>query len=89
MMIENVVNKLKQIIVSDLDVDLKLEDIDLQVSLFEGGLGFDSVIIVEFISLIEERFKFKFSNEELDMELFANLDLLSKFIYKKLTGNHL
>lgn len=82
-MIENVIEQLKQIIVDDLDVNLKQEDIDAEVSLFEEGLGLDSVVIMEFISLIEARFGFQFSDDELTMEPFQNLRILAGFISTK------
>jgi len=82
-MIESVTEQLKQIISQDLDVNLKQEEIDDEVSLFEGGLGLDSVVIMEFISLIEARFGFKFSDDELNMEQFKNLKILAEFVSAK------
>jgi acyl carrier protein len=82
-MIENVIEQLKQIIADDLDVNLKQEEIDEDVSLFEEGLGLDSVVIMEFISLIEARFGFQFSDDELNMEPFQNLQTLADFISTK------
>ncbi|MBF0100922.1 MAG: acyl carrier protein [Desulfobacterales bacterium] len=89
MEIERIIDQLKHIIADELEVNLKLEAINSDISLFEDGLGFDSVIIVEFISLIEERFGFKFQSEELDMEMFANLQVLAEFIRARLTRNKL
>ncbi len=82
-MIENVIEQLKQIIADDLDVNLKREEINEEVSLFEEGLGLDSVVIMEFISLIEARFGFQFSDDELNMEPFKNLQILARFISTK------
>jgi len=83
-MIENVIVQLKQIIADELEVNVKLEEIDENVSLFEGGIGLDSVAIMEFISLIEAHFGFKFSDDELNMEPFENLRTLAAFIAPKL-----
>jgi acyl carrier protein len=82
-MIENVIEQLKQIIADELDVNLKREEIDAEVSLFEEGLGLDSVVIMEFISLIEAQFGFQFSDDELNMEPFKNLRTLAGFISTK------
>ncbi|MBF0240765.1 MAG: acyl carrier protein [SAR324 cluster bacterium] len=82
-MIENIIDKLKQIIADDLDVNLKQEEIDENVSLFEEGLGLDSVVIMEFVNLIEAHFDFQFSENELNLEPFKNLKTLADFISSK------
>jgi len=82
-MSQDMLNKLKDIIVNELDVNLKREDIDENVSLFEEGIGLDSVTIMEFISLIEANFSIQFSEEELDFEMFKNLNTLASFIVSK------
>lgn len=83
-MADNIVAQLKNIIVEELDVNRKLEEIDEEASLFEEGLGLDSVTIMEFIALIEKSFGFQFSDEELSMEPFKNLQVLADFISTKL-----
>ncbi len=83
-MADNIIAQLKTIIVEELDVNRKLEEIDEESSLFEEGLGLDSVTIMEFIALIEKCFNFQFSDEELSMEPFKNLQVLADFISTKL-----
>jgi acyl carrier protein len=83
-MSESLVNQLKAIIAEELDVNLKAEEIDENASLFEDGLGLDSIAIVELISLIEEKFGFLFSDSELSPEFFNNLEVLSNLIDSKL-----
>lgn len=82
-MSETVTNKLKTIVAEELDVNLKVEEIDENASLFEDGLGLDSIATVEFISLIEQNFGIEFSDGELNPELFANLKVLADFITAK------
>jgi acyl carrier protein len=82
-MSESVTNQLKTIVAQELDVNLKIEEIDEEASLFEDGLGFDSIATVEFISLIEQHFGLEFSDGELNPELFANLKVLADFITSK------
>jgi len=82
-MIENVIVQLKQIIADKLDVNVKLEEIDESASLFEDGIGLDSVAIMEFISLIEADFGFKFADDELNMEPFKDLRTLAACIIEK------
>lgn len=83
-MSETLVNQLKKIIAEELDVNLKAEEIDESASLFEDGLGLDSIAVVELISLIEEKFNFMFSDSELSPEFFSNLNVLANLIGSKL-----
>ena len=82
-MSETLINQLKTIVAEELDVNLKVEEIDEDASLFEDGLGLDSIATVEFISLIEERFGIEFCEGELNPELFSNLKVLADFITSK------
>jgi acyl carrier protein len=82
----NVTEQLKKIITNELDVNIKLEEIQDDASLFEEGIGLDSIAIVEFITLIESNFKFKFTDEELSIEPFKNLQTLSHFISSKINS---
>jgi acyl carrier protein len=82
-MSETVTKKLKTIVAEELDVNLKVEEIDENASLFEDGLGFDSIATVEFISLIEQNFGIEFCDGELNPELFSSLKVLADFITTK------
>ena len=54
---EDVKSELKGIIVHDLDVNIKMEDIDDEVSLYDDGLGLDSISVINFIVLIEKKLR--------------------------------
>ncbi|OAD24138.1 acyl-carrier-like protein [Candidatus Thiomargarita nelsonii] len=82
-MIENMINQLKHIIADEIDANIKLEEIDETASLFEDGIGLDSMAIMEFINLLEDRFGFEFSDSELNSELFRNIKTLADFISTK------
>jgi acyl carrier protein len=79
-MTESTVDRLKHIIAHQLDVNIQLEEIDADAPLFEGGLGLDSIAIMEFITLIEENFGFQFAEDELNMKPFQNLRTLADFV---------
>lgn len=79
----SIISKLKTIIANELDVNLTVDEIDENTSLFEDGLGFDSIATVEMISLVEKHFDVKFADSELSPEYFGNLIILSKFILSK------
>ncbi len=85
-MSNDLVNQLKTIIAEDLDVNLKADDIDENVSLFEEGLGLDSIAVVELISLIEQKFGFQFADADLNPDCFKNLQVLAGLIESKLVA---
>ena len=79
-MSNQIIESLNQIIASELDVNISVGEIDENTSLFEEGIGLDSVVIVEFITLIEETFGFQFSEAELTMEMFDNLKAVAEAV---------
>ncbi|MGD2088941.1 MAG: phosphopantetheine-binding protein [Candidatus Aminicenantes bacterium] len=83
-MSDTIVNQLKDIIANKLDVNLAYDEIDENVSLFEDGLGLDSIAIVDLIVSIENTFSLSIEDEELNADLFKNLKILSEFIRNKL-----
>jgi acyl carrier protein len=82
-MLEDIVRQLKHIIADELDVNLDVEGVDETAPLFEGGIGLDSVAVMDLILLIEGHFGFEFSESELDVEIFENLGTLADFISTK------
>jgi acyl carrier protein len=84
MMSDQVLEKVKRIVVEDLDLNLSYEDVDETVPLFEEGLGLDSVILVELISFIEERFNIQLGDEALNTEAFKNLQSVAGIIRRQL-----
>jgi acyl carrier protein len=79
-----IVNQLKDIIANKLDVNLAYDEIDENVSLFEDGLGLDSIAIVDLIVTIEKTFSLSIEDEDLNADLFKNLKILSEFVRNKL-----
>ena len=85
---DQVLEQVKRIVVEDLDVNLKYEDLDDTVPLFEEGLALDSVILVELIGFIEKRFKIELGDEALNTETFRNLQSIAKVIREQLAAQH-
>ncbi|HSF38416.1 MAG TPA: acyl carrier protein [Thermoanaerobaculia bacterium] len=83
-MSDQVLERIKRIVVEDLDVNLTYEDLDETVPLFEEGLALDSVILVELISFIEKRFGIELGDEALNMETFKNLQSIARVIREQL-----
>jgi acyl carrier protein len=81
---DQVLEKLKQILIEDLDLNLSYEDLDETVPLFEGGLALDSVVVVELISFVEQRFKIELPEEMLKMDAFKDLQSVVQVIQEQL-----
>ena len=80
---ETIIEQLKTIIADQLDANIKRAEITLEVSLLEDGLGLDSIMLVELVSLVEENFGFQFEEDELDLKIFTNIQTLATFVATK------
>ena len=80
---QEIITKLKDLIVYELDINVKKEELSDDSQLLEGGIGLDSISIVNLIVLIEKNFNIRFQDEEITMDLFSDLDTLSTFIESK------
>ena len=74
------VRQIKQILVTDLQVNVVPDEIPDNYSLLEGGLALDSILIAELIAHIEDRFGLQFDERVLEPELFADLSVLAEFV---------
>ncbi|MGH8477404.1 MAG: acyl carrier protein [Methylococcales bacterium] len=77
---EEVLERLKLILVDLAGLALNPHEIDPELSILEEGLGLDSIMLVEFIALLEAEFGFTFAENDLNMDVFANLHALADFI---------
>ena len=78
-----VVDQIKELIASELDANLTVAEIGEDASLFEDGLGLDSVAIVEFITILEDRFNVQFSDMDLTSKMFRNISTIADFVIQK------
>ncbi|HEX8110775.1 MAG TPA: phosphopantetheine-binding protein [Kofleriaceae bacterium] len=76
-----IIATLRHMLVEELDVRLTAEMVTDDVPLLERGLGLDSIVLYEFITLIEKRFGFEFADQSLDTKVFANLTVLAQHIH--------
>jgi acyl carrier protein len=77
---EKVMEQLKHILVDQVVLGLKVEEIDPDISILEEGLGLDSLMLVEFIAFLEDGFGFTFAENDLNMDVFSSLRVLAGFI---------
>lgn len=82
---KEVIEDLKTIIVEKLDVNIDISEITEEVSLIEGGIGLDSIAIVNLIVCIEDTYDMQFSEDEITMDMFQNLKNLSNCVVQKLS----
>ncbi len=80
---ETIIKQLKTIIAEQLDANIKRAEITPEISLLEDGLGLDSIMLVELVSLVEENFGFQFEEDELDLKIFTNIQTLATFVATK------
>lgn len=80
---EQILQELKTILVDDLDLHLDKADIADDVSLLEDGLGLDSVVLVELIAHLEQRFEIHFDDQNLEAESFENLGALADLVMRE------
>jgi acyl carrier protein len=78
--IPDIVARLKSIIADQLEVNLVADEIDEHDSFFEGGMGIDSVAVVELIVITEEQFGVEFADEDLVPEWFRSLRTFAKLV---------
>jgi acyl carrier protein len=57
------------------------ERIDPHVPLFDGGLGLDSIAVLELVAQIEQRYQISFPTEDLTTEVFASLAAVARQVH--------
>lgn len=75
---------LKQIIVEDLDLNLRYEQVGDEASFLEDGLALDSISMAEFIDHLERRFSIRILDEDLDTSTFKSLSSVVSLVQKRL-----
>jgi acyl carrier protein len=78
-----IIQQIKQILVTGLEVNVREDQIPDDYSLLEDGLALDSILIAELIALIEKRFEVTFDDRALEAELFENLSRLATFVARE------
>ncbi|TRX60212.1 acyl carrier protein [Fulvivirga sp. M361] len=80
---EETKKKIKDIIVKDLELSIRESDINDEVSLYDGGIGLDSIAIINLIVELENQFGISFDEAEINAKLFSNINTLAEFIQTK------
>lgn len=77
-----IAENLKTLMVENLKLPMKPEEIDTGASLLGDGLGLDSVDLIELVSLVYNEYQVIMTNEH--WAYFKNIDSMSEFICNKL-----
>ena len=78
--------KIKSIIADDLDANIEPDNIKDDISLYDDGLGLDSISIINLIVLLEKRFEIDFEESEISADHFSSVNSLVKFVSTKLAS---
>jgi acyl carrier protein len=78
-------DRVKDLIIRRLKLEMKPEEIEDDAALFGGGLGLDSIDALELVVGLEKEFGIKIEDEEVGREAFASVNALVRFIQSKQT----
>jgi acyl carrier protein len=75
--------RVKELIVRRLKLDIDPQSIDSSAPLFGEGLGLDSIDALELVLGLEQEFGIKVQDEEVGVKAFASVNALVEFIEQK------
>jgi acyl carrier protein len=81
-MMEDLILKLKKEIISELSVEnMTPEDMDAEAPLFgEGGLGLDSIDVLELVVLLEKNYGIKIRASKEGPKIFYSIKTIAEYI---------
>ena len=77
-------NRVKQVIIRTLSLEVDTEEIDDEDALFGGGLGLNSMATIEIIVGLEEEFGIEVPDEDLRVELFDSVQTMADYVRTEL-----
>jgi acyl carrier protein len=78
---EDLINKLKQEIITELKLeDITPDDIDADAPLFAEGLGLDSIDALELIVLLEKNYGIKIEDPKDGKKIFFSVRTMAEYI---------
>ena len=76
---ESVTERVKGCIIQALELDLSTDELADDESLFDGGLGMDSMATLQIVAAVEEEFGFEVPDEDLTPELLESVRTLADY----------
>ncbi len=80
---KNLNDEIKETIVEVLNLNIKPNEIDDDVLLFEGGIGLDSIDGLELLVAVERKFDIEIDDNDLGSDIIKNVNNLAAFIQGK------
>ena len=80
---ERVKEKVKELVIRVLQVDVDPAEIAEDEPLFGDGLAADSMVALELVAAIEEEFAIEVTDAELRVELFESVVALADYVARK------
>ena len=71
----------KELLIEGLRLEMTPEEIVDSEPIFGEGLGLDSIDALEFVVLVEERFRVSIPDETAAKQAFASIDALTEYIH--------
>ena len=82
--LEQIKLEIKNQIIKELNLEeLKPEDIDETASLFDDGLGLDSIDALELVVILEKYHGAKINNEEEGRRILQSIQTMAEFVQKQ------
>jgi acyl carrier protein len=78
--------QIKQGIVRSLRLPIPWEDIDDEAPLFDGGLGLDSIDVLELVLEIERMFGVAITDEQTGMKVLRSVNTIAEYVRSQLPG---
>lgn len=76
-------DRVKNLIVTRLKLEVDPASIDSQAPIFGGGLGLDSIDALELVLGIEQEFGVRIDDEEIGSAALASVEALSEFLVER------
>ena len=73
-------NRVKQVIIRTLSLEVDTEEIDDEDALFGSGLGLNSMATIEIIVGLEEEFGIEVPDDDLRVELFDSVQTMADYV---------
>ncbi len=77
---EEIEDRIKELIVETLDLQVEPHEIGTEDQLFGGGVGLNSMATIEIIVAIEKDFGIEIQDEDLRVELFDNVKAMADYV---------
>ncbi len=83
---EEILEKLKEILVQVCELDMEASRVDFENSNFAEECGINSISALEFLLEVEQEFDIEIDDDDLDESLIADINVLVDYIIAKRSG---